>query len=124
MTSLKGRKAEKSREKEDAAMLYRNLGKTNLNVSILGFGCMRLPLQNGSGSGADIFDPNKVINEEEARKMIQYAIDHGVNYFDTAYPYHSGKSEPLLGKALRGIPGQGHDCNKVARVARERRKRL
>jgi predicted aldo/keto reductase-like oxidoreductase len=83
-------------------MLYRNLGKTNLSVSILGFGCMRLPIQNGSGSGADTFDPNKVINEEETKKMIQYAIDHGVNYFDTAYPYHSGKSEPLLGKALRG----------------------
>jgi len=87
-------------------MLYRNLGKTTLNVSILGFGCMRLPIQNGSGSGADIFDPNKVINEEEAREMIQYAIDHGVNYFDTAYPYHSGKSEPLLGKALRGYRGK------------------
>ena len=83
-------------------MLYRNLGKTNLNVSILGFGCMRLPIQDGSGSGPDIFDPNKVINEGEAKNMIQYAIDHGVNYFDTAYPYHSGKSEPLLGKALRG----------------------
>jgi uncharacterized protein len=84
-------------------MLYRKLGKTNLNVSILGFGCMRLPIQNGSGSGADIFDPNKAINEEEAKKMIQYAIDHGVNYFDTAYPYHSGKSEPLLGKAVKGF---------------------
>ena len=83
-------------------MLYRNLGKTNLNVSILGFGCMRLPIQNRSGSSSEILDPNKVINEEEARKMIQYAIDHGVNYFDTAYPYHSGKSEPLLGRALRG----------------------
>jgi len=83
-------------------MLYRNLGKTDLKVSILGFGCMRLPIRNGSGSGADNFDPNKVIDEEEARKMIHYAMDHGVNYFDTAYPYHSGKSEPLLGKALRG----------------------
>jgi predicted aldo/keto reductase-like oxidoreductase len=83
-------------------MLYRKLGKTNLNVSTLGFGCMRLPIQNGSGSGADIFDQNKAINEEEAKKMIQYAIDQGVNYFDTAYPYHSGKSEPLLGKSLKG----------------------
>jgi uncharacterized protein len=83
-------------------MLYRKLGKANLNVSILGFGCMRLPILNGSGSGADIFDPNKVINEEETKAMIQYAIDHGVNYFDTAYPYHSGKSEPLLGEAVKG----------------------
>ena len=83
-------------------MLYRKLGKANLNVSILGFGCMRLPVQNGTGSGVDPFDPNKGINEEEAKKMIQYAIEHGVNYFDTAYPYHSGKSEPLLGKAVKG----------------------
>ena len=82
-------------------MLYRKLGKTNLNVSILGFGCMRLPVQNGSDSGADDFDPNKAIDEEETKKMIRYAIDQGVNYFDTAYPYHSGKSEPLLGGALR-----------------------
>jgi hypothetical protein len=82
-------------------MLYRKLGKTNLNVSILGFGCMRLPIQNGSGSSTDIFDPNKAINEEEAKKMIRYAIGEGVNYFDTAYPYHSGKSEPLLGKSLK-----------------------
>ena len=82
-------------------MLYRKLGKTNLSVSILGFGCMRLPILNGSGSSADIFDPNKAINEEETTKMIQYAIEHGVNYFDTAYPYHGGKSEPLLGKAVK-----------------------
>ena len=83
-------------------MLYRKLGKIDVNVSILGFGCMRLPIQDGSGSGADIFDPNKGIDEKEAEKMIQYAIDHGVNYFDTAYPYHSGKSEPLLGRAVKG----------------------
>jgi hypothetical protein len=83
-------------------MLYRKLGRANLNVSILGFGCMRLPILNGSGSGADIFDPTKGINEEETTKMIQYAIEHGVNYFDTAYPYHAGKSEPLLGKAVKG----------------------
>ena len=83
-------------------MLYRKLGKTNLNVSILGFGCMRLPIQNGSGSGTDIFDPNKAINEEEAKKMIRYAIGEGVNYFDTAYPYHNGRSERLLGKSLKG----------------------
>ena len=83
-------------------MLYRKLGKANLNVSILGFGCMRFPVENGSGTGADHFDPNKAINEEETIKMIRYAIDQGVNYFDTAYPYHSGKSEPILGRAVQG----------------------
>ena len=83
-------------------MLYRRLGKANLNVSILGFGCMRLPVKNGSGSGAGIFDPNKAINEEETIEMVRYATDQGVNYFDTAYSYHNGKSEPLLGIAVRG----------------------
>ena len=83
-------------------MLYRKLGKANLNVSVLGFGCMRLPTENGSGTGADHFDPNKAINEEETIRMIRYAIDQGVNYFDTAYPYHNGKSEPILGRAVQG----------------------
>ncbi len=83
-------------------MLFRKLGKANLTVSILGFGCMRLPIKNGSGTGADRLDPNKGIDEEETIKMIHYAIDQGVNYFDTAYPYHGGKSEPLLGKAVNG----------------------
>lgn len=82
-------------------MLYRKLGKSDCTVSILGFGCMRLPIQNGSHSGADIFDPNKAIDEEEATKMIEYAISQGVNYFDTAYRYHGGKSETFLGKALK-----------------------
>jgi len=63
---------------------------------------MRLPILNGSGSGADIFDPNKGIDEEETIKMIRYAIDQGVNYFDTAYPYHNGESEPILGRAVQG----------------------
>ncbi len=83
-------------------MLYRKLGKANLSVSVLGFGCMRLPTENGSGTGADHFDPNKAINEEETIRMIRYAIDQGVNYFDTAYPYHNGKSEPILGRAVQG----------------------
>jgi hypothetical protein len=83
-------------------MLYRKLGKANLNVSILGFGCMRLPIKNGSGSGSSFSDPNKCIDKEETKKMIQYAIDQGVNYFDTAYSYHNGKSEPLLGIAVKG----------------------
>jgi hypothetical protein len=83
-------------------MLYRKLGKTDCTVSVLGFGCMRLPIRDGSGSGVDRFNPNTAIDEELATQMVHYAIDRGVNYFDTAYPYHSGKSETFLGKALKG----------------------
>ena len=73
-------------------MEYRILGKTGEKVSVLGFGCMRLPIFGG--------DPKK-INEPEAIKMIHYAIDQGVNYIDTAYVYHGGKSEGLVAKALQ-----------------------
>jgi uncharacterized protein len=84
-------------------MRHRKLGKTGCEVSILGFGCMRLPVKGGGQSAADRFDPNKLIDEEKAIELIHYAKANGVNYFDTAYPYHSGKSEPLLGKAVKGF---------------------
>ncbi len=80
-------------------MLYRKFGKTNEKVSILGFGCMRLPLLPGGDSSK--------IDEELATKLVRYAIDEGVNYIDTAYPYHgvgmgsAGQSEPFVGRALR-----------------------
>ncbi len=81
-------------------MLYRKLGKNDDQVSILGFGCMRFPVAGANGTSMAILDPNRDIDEEEAVKMIRYAFDHGVNYFDTAYPYHGGKSETVLGKAV------------------------
>ena len=73
-------------------MLYRNFGKTGKKVSILGFGCMRLPILDNQ--------PEK-INEPLATEMLHYAIDHGVNYVDTAYPYHKGMSEIAVGNALK-----------------------
>ncbi len=73
-------------------MKYRKLGKTGLEVSILGYGCMRLPtLQPGIS----------VINEKKAIELIRHSIDNGVNYMDSAYLYHNGKSEFVLGKALK-----------------------
>ena len=80
-------------------MLYRKFGKTNEMVSILGFGCMRLPLLPGG-------DASK-IDEKLATRLIRFAIDSGVNYIDTAYPYHgtgmgsAGQSEPFVARALR-----------------------
>lgn len=79
-------------------MQYRNFGKLGFDVSILGFGCMRLPLMPGVDGGEK---DTGIINEAEAIKMIRYAIDNGVNYVDTAYPYHRGNSETLLGNALK-----------------------
>jgi len=83
-------------------MRYRKLGKTNLEASILGFGAMRLPMVGDPGGLAG-FDPKIPIDEARADKMVQYALDKGVNYFDTAYGYHGGKSESYLGKVLHPV---------------------
>lgn len=72
-------------------MLYRKFQDKNL--SLLSFGTMRLPL-NEDGT----------IDEAQTAKMVQYAFDNGINYFDTAYPYHGGQSENVIGRILKNYP--------------------
>ncbi len=69
-------------------MLYRKMQSTGDDLSILGFGCMRLARKSGR------------IDVPRATRQLRYAIDRGVNYVDTAVPYHMGTSEPFVGRAL------------------------
>lgn len=64
----------------------------NIKLSALGLGCMRLPMKDGK------------IDEEQVSEMVKYAIENGINYFDTAYPYHNGLSEIIIGKELKKYP--------------------
>lgn len=80
-------------------MIYRKLSKTNIDLSNLGFGCMRLPVIDHK--------PDK-IDYPNATRLLHYTIDNGVNFVDTAYFYHApvfgqrGQSEPFVGEALSG----------------------
>ncbi len=75
-------------------MQYRSFGSLHWKPSALGFGAMRLPLL-GDGS-----DPSQ-IDTDEAVHIMRVAFDAGVNYVDTAYPYHGGRSESVVGQALQ-----------------------
>ncbi len=74
-------------------MIYRDFQGEKL--SALGFGTMRMPVLNGDYGKPD---------EKAAAEMFDYAIQHGVNYFDTAWGYHDGMSEPTVGKILSAYP--------------------
>ena len=73
-------------------MKYANFPGTDITASRLGFGCMRLPVKNEEGNPIDRL---------EAIRLIRTAIDEGVTYVDTAYGYHGGDSERLVGEALQ-----------------------
>ena len=72
-------------------MIYTNF--QNKKISKLGFGTMRLPLNE-----------DKTIDEKQVEEMVKLAIDNGINYFDTAWPYHGGLSEVVIGKILNKYP--------------------
>lgn len=67
-------------------------GHNQKQVSLLGFGCMRLPMKNGE------------VDMELTQELFDYAVRHGVNYFDTAWPYLGGKSETATGALLKKYP--------------------
>lgn len=67
----------------------------DLKLSALGLGAMRLPVMDGDTSRID---------EEKTREMVDYAMKHGINYYDTAWGYHNGNSELVMGKILREYP--------------------
>ncbi len=73
-------------------MEYRHSGKIKEKISLLGFGCMRFPLTSDGK-----------IDRVPSEKMLRYAFDNGVNYFDTAYPYHGGESEEFVGEFLKKL---------------------
>src|SRR5690606_37133691 len=75
-------------------MYYVDFDNLGVKVSRFGMGCMRFPMEKGHTDDSQV-------DEKAAIDMIRYAIDHGVNYIDTAYPYHGGRSEVIVGKALK-----------------------
>ena len=90
-------------------MQYRKFGRTSHNISALGFGCMRLPVL---GTWPDCASS---IDEAKARKLLLAAAEAGINYFDTAWPYHGGNSEPFVGKTLAdaGLRKKVHIATKL-----------
>lgn len=73
-------------------MIYKNLLK-DVKPSLLGFGCMRFPT-----------DKDGKIDRNETKRLFEYAIKNGVNYFDTAYMYHDGESQDVTGELLSEYP--------------------
>ena len=78
-------------------MTMRSNHNTGDKVSLLGYGCMRLPV-------TEISETENEIDQEEVNRLTDYALEHGVNYFDTAPVYCQGRSEKAMGIALSRHP--------------------
>ncbi len=88
-----------------SAMQYRKFGNTGIEVSALGFGAMRLPMDSDK-------DGKSVVKEEESIAMIHRAFELGVNYIDTAHGYCEGQSEIIVGKAVKQWKGRVYVATK------------
>ena len=95
-------------------MIYKQF--QDIRLSALGLGAMRLPVLEGKDAQID---------EPAAQEMVDYAMEHGVNYYDTAWGYHSGQSELAMGRALAKYPREsfylatkfpGYDLNNMGKV--------
>lgn len=91
-----------STEQPTGKMTHRVNPGTGDKISLLGFGCMRFPMQPEAPSPG-----GPEIDEAAAFRLVDYAIAHGVNYFDTGWRYHGGMSEVIIGKALKRYPREG-----------------
>ena len=80
-------------------MIYRDF--QDIKLSALGMGAMRLPVIDGDDSRID---------EKRTEEMVAYAMEQGVNYYDTAWGYHGGNSELAMGKALKNYPRERFPC--------------
>jgi hypothetical protein len=85
-------------------------------LSALGMGAMRLPVMDGDDTKIDV---------AATKEMVAYAMEHGINYYDTAWGYHGGNSETVLGEALAGYPREsfyladkfpGYDLSNMPKV--------
>ena len=107
-------------------MQRRQLGNLELSTPLLGFGTMRLPLQ----------EDKKTVDFERVQQMVDCAMENGVNYFDTAYFYHKGASENFMSRALAQYPRGSyyltsklptvlvHDLDEARRIFDEQWERL
>ncbi|MBR3361852.1 MAG: aldo/keto reductase, partial [Lachnospiraceae bacterium] len=95
-------------------MIYKDF--QDLKLSALGMGNMRLPVIDGNDNKIDV---------DQTRQMIAYCMDHGINYYDTAFGYHGGNSEPVVGELLENYPREsfylatkfpGYDLSNMPKV--------